>query len=70
MAELAARGLSNREIAKALYVTVKTVEWHLRNAFNKLEVGSRRELAAAFPAASDVEGEAREPLASEDAAET
>ena len=70
VAEHAARGLSNREIAKALYVTVKTVEWHLRNAFNKLEVGSRGELAAAFQAASDVEGEAREPLASEDAAET
>jgi DNA-binding CsgD family transcriptional regulator len=70
VAELAARGLSNREIARALYVTVKTVEWHLRNAFNKLEVGSRRELAAAVPAASDVEGEGPEPLASEDAAET
>jgi DNA-binding CsgD family transcriptional regulator len=67
--ELAARGMSNREIAKALYVTLKTVEWHLRNAFTKLGVGSRRELAAAFPAASDEQGEGPEPLASDGAAE-
>ena len=69
VAELAARGMSNREIAKALYVTLKTVEWHLRNAFNKLGVGSRSELAAAVPAASDEQGEGPEPLASDGAAE-
>jgi DNA-binding CsgD family transcriptional regulator len=44
VAELAARGLTNREIAQALFVTVKTVEWHLRNVFVKLRIGSRREL--------------------------
>lgn len=44
VAELAARGLTNRQIAQALFVTVKTVEWHLRNVFVKLRIGSRREL--------------------------
>ena len=45
VATLAAEGLSNREIAEALVVTVKTVEWHLGHSFTKLGVGSRRELA-------------------------
>jgi DNA-binding NarL/FixJ family response regulator len=44
VAELAAQGLTNRQIAQALFVTVKTVEWHLRNAFVKLRITSRREL--------------------------
>ncbi|MDQ6915415.1 MAG: helix-turn-helix transcriptional regulator, partial [Actinomycetota bacterium] len=47
-AELAAEGLTNREVAQALFVTVKTVEWHLRNVYVKLGIGSRRELAAAL----------------------
>jgi DNA-binding NarL/FixJ family response regulator len=45
VAGLAAEGLSNRAIAEALVVTVKTVEWHLRHVFSKLGVRSRRELA-------------------------
>jgi DNA-binding CsgD family transcriptional regulator len=49
-AELAAEGLTNREVAQALFVTVKTVEWHLRNAYVKLGIGSRRELAEALAA--------------------
>jgi DNA-binding CsgD family transcriptional regulator len=48
--ELAAAGMSNREIAGSLYVTLKTVEWHLRHAFDKLGVSSRRELAAVMTA--------------------
>ena len=44
MATLAAQGHSNREIAEALVVTVKTVEWHLAHAYIKLGVKSRREL--------------------------
>ena len=48
--ELAAGGLTNREIAQELYVTRKTVEWHLHNAFRKLEVKSRSELASALAA--------------------
>lgn len=48
VAEHAGRGLSNRDIAAALYVTPKTVEWHLRNVFLKLGIGDRRELPAAL----------------------
>ena len=42
------RGKSNREIAEALFVTVKTVEWHLKHSYGKLGISSRRELAAAL----------------------
>jgi ATP/maltotriose-dependent transcriptional regulator MalT len=44
VASLAATGLSNREIAEKLVVTVKTVEWHLKNSFVKLDVTSRTAL--------------------------
>lgn len=43
---LAALGRSNREIADELVVSIKTVEYHLRNAFAKLGVTSRRQLPA------------------------
>ncbi|UUY05494.1 AAA family ATPase [Svornostia abyssi] len=42
--DLAASGQANREIAQTLYVTPKTVEVHLTNAYRKLGVRSRREL--------------------------
>jgi DNA-binding CsgD family transcriptional regulator len=45
---LAVEGLSNRQIAEALFVTRKAVEWHLGNAYRKLDVRSRHELAAAL----------------------
>jgi DNA-binding CsgD family transcriptional regulator len=44
IADLAAAGETNRDIAQALYVTPKTVEVHLSNAYRKLGVRSRREL--------------------------
>ena len=43
--ELAADGLSNKQIAAALYVTVNTVEVHLSRAYGKLGVRSRGQLA-------------------------
>ena len=46
--ELAAEGGSNREIAQTLYVTPKTVEVHLSNAYRKLGIRSRRGLPAAL----------------------
>jgi DNA-binding NarL/FixJ family response regulator len=45
VAGLAADGLSNPEIAMALYISRKTVEAHLRSVFRKLEVSSRDQLA-------------------------
>jgi len=39
-------GLTNREVASQLYVSVKTVEYHLRNSYIKLDITSRRALTA------------------------
>jgi DNA-binding CsgD family transcriptional regulator len=50
IAELAAEGLTNREIAQTLFVTARTVEGHLTHVFNKLNVNTRTELAAALEA--------------------
>jgi DNA-binding CsgD family transcriptional regulator len=51
-AQLAASGMSNREIADTLFVTVKTVEWHLKHTYRKLGLGSRRDLRGLFDADS------------------
>jgi DNA-binding CsgD family transcriptional regulator len=45
VARLVASGLTNREVASQLYVSVKTVEYHLRNSYIKLDITSRRALA-------------------------
>jgi DNA-binding CsgD family transcriptional regulator len=50
VATLAAGGQTNREIAQALFVTPKTVEVHLSNAYRKLDIRSRRELPGALVA--------------------
>jgi DNA-binding CsgD family transcriptional regulator len=44
VAELAAAGGTNREIAQTLFVTEKTVETHLGRSFRKLDISSRRQL--------------------------
>ena len=59
VATLAADGLSNREIAETLVVTVKTVEWHLKHSYRKLGVSSRGQLREALgPAQAEPEASA------------
>jgi len=48
VARLAAEGMTNREIAQALFVTENTIETHLRAVFRKLEIRSRSQLARAL----------------------
>jgi len=48
VAELAAAGRQNKHIAAELFVTLDTVEFHLRNSYRKLGIGSRRALPDAL----------------------
>ena len=48
VAEMAAAGRTNREIAEALFVTSKTVETHLGHVYGKLDIGSRQALPDAL----------------------
>ncbi len=48
VARRVAQGLSNRDVAAQLVVSINTVEYHLKNIYSKLGVGSRSQLAARF----------------------
>ncbi len=52
VADLAATGLSNPEIARRLFVTRKTVEAHLGHVYQKLQISSRQQIRAALSQAS------------------
>ena len=48
VARLVAAGMSNRQVAGKLFISVKTVQFHLTHIYTKLGVSSRAELAAQY----------------------
>ncbi len=60
VAELVSKGLSNKEVANQLFVTEKTVKFHLTNIYKKMSVKSRAQLIVwCLPHLGFVESEAR-----------
>jgi DNA-binding CsgD family transcriptional regulator len=53
VAQLAAAGLPNRDIAQNLFITTRTVEWHLTHAYQKLDITNREQLTTALSQTSD-----------------
>ena len=46
---MAAEGLMNSEVGAQLFLSPRTVEWHLRKVFTKLGISSRRQLRTSLP---------------------
>lgn len=62
VAELVSKGLSNKEVANQLFVTEKTVKFHLTNIYKKMNVKSRAQLIVwCLPHLGFVENEAPQP---------
>ena len=61
VARMAAEGLSNKELAQALFVTVKAVEVHLSSVYRKLQISSRGQLAEALGGGRDASSAAVAP---------
>src|SRR3989338_1450087 len=60
VADLVSKGLSNKEVANQLFVTEKTVKFHLTNIYKKMNVKSRAQLIVwCLPHLGFVESEAR-----------
>jgi DNA-binding CsgD family transcriptional regulator len=66
VAELVSKGLSNKEVANQLFVTEKTVKFHLTNIYKKMSVKSRAQLIVwCLPHLGFVESEASAPARNE-----
>jgi DNA-binding CsgD family transcriptional regulator len=62
IAELAAQGMTNQQIARVQFVSAKTVEYHLGNIFAKLGIASRRQLRAALESSAlEISADVRSP---------
>ena len=69
VAELVSKGLSNKEVANQLFVTEKTVKFHLTNIYKKMSVKSRAQLIVwCLPHLGFVETEPTQPMRQEMAA--
>ena len=66
VAELVSKGLSNKEVANQLFVTEKTVKFHLTNIYKKMNVKSRAQLIVwCLPHLGFVENETSQPARQE-----
>jgi DNA-binding CsgD family transcriptional regulator len=60
VADLIARGLTNRQVAESLFVTIGTVEWHVNHIYAKFGVTTRADFKASYGAPSEPTAEERD----------